>query len=54
MLPQELSPIPSLQVGTVGVGRSVRGLVGRSAGRPVGRQGQREGGRKGAMDGGFL
>ncbi len=42
-----IRPIPSLQVGTVGIGRSVGGsigqLVGRQAGSSAGRQGQREG-----------
>ncbi len=62
ILPQELSPIPSLQVGTVGVGRSVGGSVGRSVGRPasmqagrqVSRRAGRQGRREGAMDGGLL
>ncbi len=53
-----IRPIPSLQVGTVGIGRSVCGsigqLVGRPAGRQVSRQAGTEGGREGAMDGGFL
>ncbi len=53
-----IRPIPSLQVGTVGIGRSVRGLIGQFVGRPANRQvsmqAGTEGGREGGMDGGFL
>ncbi len=48
MLPQELSHIPSLQVGAVG--RSVGGSVGRQAGRSAGGQGRREGGKERWME----
>ncbi len=47
MLPQELSPIPSLQVGTVGIGRSVGGSIGRSAGWQAGRSAGGQAGRDG-------
>ncbi len=53
-----IRPIPSLQVGTVGIGRSVGGSIGQSVGwltgRRVSRQAGTEGGREGALDGGFF
>ncbi len=45
MLPRELSPITSLQAGTVGVGRSVGGSIGWSVGRLAGQQAGRQVGK---------
>ncbi len=50
MLRYELRPIPSLQVGTVVIGRSVGGLIGQSVGRPAGRQFSRQAGTEGGKE----